>query len=33
MYVSAEDLTQTQYKELLRLFPINELKKLEEALA
>ena len=32
MYVSAEDLTQTQYKELLRMFPINELAKLEHAL-
>jgi len=33
MYVNAEGLTQTQYKELLRMFPLNELGKLEEALA
>jgi len=33
MYVSAEGLTQTQYKELLKLFPLNELNRLEEALA
>ena len=33
MYVSAEGLTQIQYKELLKLFPINELNRLEEALA
>ena len=33
MYVNAEGLTQDQYKELLRLFPLNELHRLEEALA
>ncbi|MCL2286907.1 MAG: hypothetical protein FWC32_11180 [Firmicutes bacterium] len=32
IYVDAEDLTQTQYKELLRLFPLNDLNKLEAAL-
>ena len=32
MYVNAEDLSQTQYKELLRLFPMQELSKLEAAL-
>ena len=33
MYVTAEGLTQTQYKELLKMFPLNELGRLEEALA
>lgn len=32
IYVSADDLSQTQYKELLRLFPLNELNRLEAAL-
>jgi len=32
IYVDAEDLTQTQYKELLRLFPLSDLGKLEAAL-
>jgi len=32
MYVNAEDLSQTQYKELLRMFPLKELSKLEAAL-
>jgi len=32
MYVEAEGLTQAQYKELLRLFPLNDLNKLEAAL-
>jgi len=32
MYVEAEQLTQTQYKELLRMFPLNDLNKLEAAL-
>ena len=32
MYVDAEDLTQSQYKELLRMFPLNDLGKLEDAL-
>jgi hypothetical protein len=32
IYVDAEDLTQTQYKELLRLFPLRDLAKLEAAL-
>ena len=33
IYTSTEGLTQTQYRELLYLFPLNELNKLEEALA
>ncbi len=33
MYISTEGLTQTQYRELLSLFPINELDKLESALS
>ncbi len=32
MYVKTEGLTQQQYKELLRLFPMDELYRLEEAL-
>ena len=32
MYVEAEGLTQSQYKELLRLFPLSDLDKLERAL-
>ena len=32
IYVNAEDLTQSQYKELLRLFPLSDLNKLEAAL-
>lgn len=32
MYVEAEGLTQDQYKELLRLFPLDKLHMLEEAL-
>jgi len=32
MYVSAEGLTQEQYKELLKLFPVAQLHLLEEAL-
>ena len=32
MYISAEGLSQTQYRELLKLFPLSELKRLEEAL-
>jgi len=32
MYVEAEDLTQSQYKELLRLFPLKDLHRLEAAL-
>ncbi len=32
MYVMADDLTQTQYKELLRMFPLNDLNRLEQAL-
>ncbi len=32
LYVSTEGLSQDQYKELLRLFPMNELPRLEEAL-
>jgi hypothetical protein len=33
LFVETEGLTQTQYKELLRMFPLNELNKLEAALA
>jgi hypothetical protein len=33
MYVNTDGLTQQQYKELLRLFPMDELYRLEEALA
>lgn len=33
MYVEAQGLTTQQYKELLRLFPLNELKRLEAALS
>jgi len=33
MYVSAQGLTATQYRELLQLFPLNELGKLEAALS
>jgi len=32
MYVEAEELTQHQFKELLRLFPLQDLNKLEAAL-
>ena len=32
MYVEAEGLTQSQYKELLRMFPLSDLDKLEAAL-
>ena len=32
MYVEAEGLSQAQYKELLRLFPLTDLDKLERAL-
>jgi hypothetical protein len=32
LYVSAEGLTQDQYKDLLKLFPVNELQRLEDAL-
>ena len=32
MYVEAEDLTQSQYKELLQLFPLKDLHRLEAAL-
>ena len=33
LYVNTEGLTQDQYKELLRMFPMNELHRLEAALA
>jgi len=33
MYIEAEDLTQSQYKELLRIFPLKDLHRLEAALA
>jgi hypothetical protein len=32
MYVSAEGLTQEQYKDLLKLFPVDQLSLLEQAL-
>ena len=32
MYITAEGLSQTQYKELLKLFPLDALSRLEEAL-
>ncbi len=32
IYVNAEGLSQGQYKELLRAFPLEELSKLEDAL-
>ena len=32
IYVEAEDLTHGQYKELLRMFPLGELGRLEAAL-
>ena len=32
LYVTAEGLTGEQYKELLRMFPLSELHKLEAAL-
>jgi len=33
IYVEADDLTQSQYRELLRLFPLKDLHQLEKALA
>ena len=33
IYVTTEGLSQTQYKELLKLFPLDALSRLEEALA
>ncbi|MCL2405825.1 MAG: hypothetical protein FWC92_09825 [Defluviitaleaceae bacterium] len=33
IYVEAEDLTQSQYKELLKMFPLKDLHRLEAALA
>ncbi len=32
LYVTAEGLSQEQYKELLRFYPYNEIDKLEAAL-
>jgi hypothetical protein len=32
VYINAEGLTQEQYKELLRMFPLDQLGQLEEAL-
>ena len=32
LYIEAEGLTQPQYKELLRMFPLKDLGKLEKAL-
>lgn len=33
IYVDADELTQHQYKELLQMFPLGDLDKLEAALA
>lgn len=33
LYVTTEGLNEDQYKELLRIFPYNEIHKLEKALA
>ena len=33
LYIDAENLTQVQYKELLRMFPLSDLNKLERALS
>lgn len=33
MYIEAEGLTQEQYKELLKMFPLSEINKLEAAMA
>jgi len=33
MYIQAEELSQTQYRELLKMFPLDALNRLEEALA
>lgn len=33
MYISTEGLTKFQYKELLKMYPLNELGKLEAALS
>ncbi len=33
MYVSTEGLTQTQYRELLKMFPMEAIGKLESALS
>ncbi|MCL1842772.1 MAG: hypothetical protein FWF79_03075 [Defluviitaleaceae bacterium] len=33
IYVDSDALTQHQYKELLQMFPLQDLNKLEEALA
>ena len=32
LYIEADDLTQSQYKELLRMFPLKDLHQLEVAL-
>ncbi len=32
LYVESEGLTQEQYRDLLKMFPLEELSKLEEAL-
>ncbi|MDR1540963.1 MAG: hypothetical protein LBU32_23790 [Clostridiales bacterium] len=32
LYVTAEGLSQDQYKDLLKMFPVNELYLLEDAL-
>jgi len=33
IYVTSEGLSQSQYKELLRAYPLNQLDQLEKALA
>lgn len=32
LYIESEDLTQEQYKELLKMFPLNKLHELENAM-
>ncbi|MDR3239344.1 MAG: hypothetical protein LBT44_04595 [Clostridiales bacterium] len=32
MYITAEGLTQAQYKDLLKMFPVSQLHVLEQAL-
>lgn len=33
IYITTEGLTQSQYRELLKIFPYTEIEKLEKALA
>lgn len=32
MYINADDLTQEQYMELLKMFPLSEINQLEDAM-